>query len=178
MIFVEVSYQVEGKSAYRAHKTSRPKIYKPRPCGDCSEQRSDSIQVSTTSGTDNETHQEDSQPREEIKVKTPETPAVIRVEDKKGQVSNKSDVRRPRGQVEVTRPGGAEDDLQTDWPCWSSQPVTLGEHVRSVFLDLCTGVTASQLQQTYPHHWGVLLSRLAHRPDLKLQLLERVNRRE
>ena len=68
--------------------------------------------------------------------------------------------------------------LETDWPCWSSQPGTLGEYVRSVFLDLCSGLTVSQLEVMYPHHWGLLLSRLAHRPDLRLQLLDRVNRRE
>ena len=66
---------------------------------------------------------------------------------------------------------------ESDWPSWSSSPMSLGDHVRSVFLDLCSGLTVGELQQTYPHHWGLLLSRLAHRPDLKLQLLDRVNRR-
>ena len=69
-----------------------------------------------------------------------------------------------------------EPGLDVDWPSWSSQPETLGEHVRNVFLDLCSGQTARELQQTYPHHWGLLLSRLSHRPDLRLELLDRVNR--
>ena len=33
------------------------------------------------------------------------------------------------------------------WPPWSSRPpVELGEHVRSVFLDLCDGKTMTELQ--------------------------------
>ena len=78
-------------------------------------------------------------------------------------------------EVETVQP---KLESESDWPCWSSEPaVTLGDHVRSVFLDLCSGLTPGELQQTYPHHWGLLLSRLAHRPDLRLELLDRVNRR-
>ena len=88
---------------------------------------------------------------------------------------------KPVGGLEVEVGTAVQPQLEPeiDWPCWSSEPaVTLGDHVRSVFLDLCSGLTPGELQQTYPHHWGLLLSRLAHRPDLKLQLVDRVNRRD
>ena len=82
---------------------------------------------------------------------------------------------RPAVQAEAVP---AQVEPQSDWPSWSSEPVSLGDHVRSVFLDLCSGLTVGELQQTYPHHWGLLLSRLSSRPDLRLQLLDRVNRRD
>ena len=159
MIFVEVSYQVEGKSSYRAHNTSRPKIYKPRPCGDCSQPREGTGLVTRTRRTP------------EIQQPTPET--RLR-EERVLQVPAKSAVVREA----KDKPEAFDPPLETDWPCWSSQPGTLGEYVRSVFLDLCSGLTVCQLEVMYPHHWGLLLSRLAHRPDLRLQLLDRVNRRE
>ena len=46
MIFVEVSYQVEGKSAYIPRSQNIQTKY-IQTCGDCREQKSDSIQVST-----------------------------------------------------------------------------------------------------------------------------------
>ena len=164
MIFVEVSYQVEGKSSYRAHNTARPKIYKPRPCGDCSQPETGP--VPRTLKTDDKIQQPTVERRriEEKVLRAPAGSAVVREAGRGGGVEDR---REP-----------SELPLETDWPSWSSQPVSLGEHVRSVFLDLCSGVSVSQLQVMYPHQWGLLLSRLAHRPDLRLQLLDRVNRRE
>ena len=101
----------------------------------------------------------------------------VRAEDRKVKVEpRREDLERRREDLEP-RTEDLEPGPKVDWPCWRSQPVTLGDHVRNVFLDLCSGLTVSQLQQTYPHHWGLLLSRLSHRPDLRLQLLDRVNRR-
>ena len=34
-----------------------------------------------------------------------------------------------------------------------------------------------KLASLYPHHWTTLISRLAHRPDIRLQLLDRLYRR-
>ena len=61
------------------------------------------------------------------------------------------------------------------WPGWSvSPPVCVGDYVRSVFLDLCDGKTAAELQQLFPHEWSVLINRVRNRPDMLAELLDMV----
>ena len=61
----------------------------------------------------------------------------------------------------------------SSWPRWSSNaPSTLGDYVRHIFLDLCDGRSLVQLQQQFPHQWGLLLGSLRHRTDLKAQILD------
>ena len=59
------------------------------------------------------------------------------------------------------------------WPQWNSNPpATLGDHVRSVFMDLCDGRTAGQLQQQFPHEWSILLGKFRLRADLRKEIME------
>ena len=109
-------------------------------------------------------------------VRPAERPRVREEVREPAQRESKKTERKPRVQA-VLQTEAVEREPLSDWPSWSSEPSTLGDHVRSVFLDLCSGLTVGELRQTYPHHWGLLLSRLASRPDLRLELLERVNRR-
>ena len=170
-VLVQVSYQVEGKSSYSGHHTVRPKIYKPRPCGDCSAPGTAVSKVSAR-------RSEEIQAKEEKEIRPAERP-VVRVEIREpAQRESKMTERKPVRPAVQAEAVPAQREPQSDWPSWSSEPVSLGDHVRSVFLDLCSGLTVGELQQTYPHHWGLLLSRLSSRPDLRLQLLDRVNRRD
>ena len=117
-------------------------------------------------------------PRVRMEVKEPALRESKKPDSRKAVVRATQPETQRGQEMETVEAGETERETESDWPCWSSQPVTLGDHVRSVYLDLCSGRTAGELQQTYPHHWGLLLNRLAHRPDLKLQLLDRVNRRD
>ena len=189
---VQVSYQVEAKSSYTAHQqTARPKIYKPRPCGDCSAPGKSAGPIVPARLPAR--REEEILSREQKMIRPAEKPRVL-VELREPAVREPA-VREPVLRETAVReskkterlpgvlPAGSvrgqevEREPEADWPSWSSQPLTLGDHVRSVFLDLCSGLTPGELQQTYPHHWGLLLSRLVHRPDLRLELLDRVNRR-
>ena len=159
---------MEGKSSYPGHHTVRPKIYKPRPCGDCSVPVISASKVSVR-------RNEEIVSREEKVIRPAEKP-VVRVEIK--EPAERGSKKTERKTEAVQREEREEREPLSDWPSWSSEPRTLGDHVRSVFLDLCSGQTVGELQQTFPHHWGLLLSRLSSRPDLRLELLDRVNRRD
>ena len=181
-------YEAENKIAYLAHKNERPKIFKPKLCHDCDEVKLSPSKESVKTHIKENTIVKpmklgpvDSR-RKKINPDFNDKFTLFKIRETDPEnlkIKHQSNGREMYKEVKVSTENNEEQvhDNITSWPAWSSKaPESLGEFVRSVFLDLCDGLSVSELQLTYPHQWGVLLSRVSHRPDLRIKLQDRVTR--
>ena len=150
------TFQAENKTSFIEHKSERPKIYKPRLCTDChddgekvvvSTNNKSKIGSSDTKATftaKSKANTEFVTPSKEILQFQPKPDQQFKGNTKIAQESQHSVIMREREPDSDQQNYQYRHDL---WPPWSSRPpVELGEHVRSVFLDLCDGKTMTELQ--------------------------------
>ena len=148
------TFQAENKTSFIEHKNERPKIYKPRLCTDCHDDGNKVLEIpKDRKGKFEVTACETkTMPTVETNLVTP-----IKASSQYQQKFDKPLVENSQNAHEQHHNANSEVDqeiyqIRNDlWPPWSSRtPVELGEYVRSVFLDLCDGRTATELQ-VRPH---------------------------
>ena len=174
-------YQAENKAAFMAHTNERPKIFKPKLCHDCHDEQPKSGKgVIDSSVTSKFTETHGRQTSKEAANYEKEKYVLSDKQTSKSQFSQPKILAQTHShsqELNSVHHSNEDMDAMRSWPGWTSRPPdNLGGYVRSVFLDLCDGRPASELQVMFPHQWGVLVSRLKHRPDLRLQLQDRVTR--
>ena len=146
------TFQAENKTSFIEHKNERPKIYKPRLCTDCHDDGNKVVEIPKESNA---------------KFKTLDTNTFLQnpkvqtdlVNPTKDSSHSLPKIAQPVVETsKITKEQQHNDWMSQDyqdiyqlrddlWPPWSSRPpVELGEHVRNVFLDLCDGRTATELQ--------------------------------
>ena len=136
-------YQAENKVAFMAHTNERPKIFKPKLCHDCHDDKptksdivSEPSVISLDKGRINNVTEKGNL-KERQSMKNQFVPSQIPAPT--------------QSQDEVTIVPSSDEDQDDKrmkiWPSWSSRPPeTLGDFVRSVFLDLCDKRSVSELQ--------------------------------
>ena len=170
----ESMYRPEKREVFTDHKNERPKIFKPKLCNDCHDPKPPVVKNDLPRPTPDRFNNPAIMVTDIKPSLKPEVNVNI-IKEQNG-VENGSNTRgevkdNPAVAQNPVDTADEEDDRLVSWPRWSSRaPGNLGEFVRSVFLDLCDNRRVSELQLMYPHQWGVLVSRLSHRPDLRCQL--------
>ena len=149
------TFQAENKTSFIEHKNERPKIYKPRLCTDCHDDGNKVVEIpKDRKGNFIESA---SDPKMMPKVQTKlvthlQTSSQSQPKTDQPFVEHSQNTQSQEKHHNINA-GNSEIDqeiyhIRYDlWPPWSSRtPVELGEYVRSVFLDLCDGRTATELQ--------------------------------
>ena len=148
------TFQAENKTSFVEHKNERPKIYKPRLCTDCHDDGNKVVEIPKDRKGKFEDSPFETKTMPKVQTNLVYTPlkASSQSQPKLDQpfVENSQNTQEQHHNANV---GDSEVDqeiyqIRNDlWPPWSSRtPVELGEWVRSVFLDLCDGRTATELQ--------------------------------
>ena len=148
------AFQAENKTSFIEHKNERPKIYKPRLCTHCHDDGKKIVESPMKNKSKTETETSDTKASFAIKPKVRAdcvTPSkAISQSQQFYENSKNTQESQHSGSVIVREPDSDQHIYQHRhdlWPPWSSRPpVELGEHVRSVFLDLCDGRTMTELQ--------------------------------
>lgn len=146
------TFQAENKTSFIEHKNERPKIYKPKLCTDCHDDGNKVVDIPKENNAkfktlDTNTFLQNPKVQTDLVNPTKECsqPLQKTVEPEGESTKNTQEQQHNDWDSESDQEiYQLRDDL---WPPWSSRPpVELGEHVRSVFLDLCDGRTATELQ--------------------------------
>ena len=147
------TFQAENKTSFIEHKNERPKIYKPRLCTDCHDDGNKVVEIPMESNAkyktlDTNTFLQNPEVQTDLVNTTKEgSKSLVKIAQPQSVVESSKNTQQNNNDWESETDQEIyqlRDDL---WPPWSSRPpVELGEHVRSVFLDLCDGRTATELQ--------------------------------